>query len=289
MFGLDVLGVGIGLIVIYLLLSLMCTATNELVAGLLNSRAKTLRKGVEQLFADTGFASFNKEFFEHSLIKSLAEGPAGPSYIPSKTFSKTMLDLIAKGEPADSLTWERVRDGAKDLGSDAALVQTLRILVGRTQGDLQKLETEIEAWFDSAMQRVSAWYKKKTHRVVLAIAVVIAGTANADTLTIVNSLSQDSALREALVAQAEAYVQQGRPAADLERNVEELKALGVLLGWTSESVPSGFGAWLQKVFGLLLTAFALSLGAPFWFDMLKKAVNIRSVGRAPEEIEAKES
>ena len=288
MFGLDVLGISIGLIVIYLLLSLMCTAANELIAGLLSSRAKTLRKGVEKLFADTGFTSFKAEFFEHSLIKSLAEGSAGPSYIPSKTFSKTMLDLIAKGEPGDSLTWERVRDGAKDLGSDAALVQTLRVLVGRTQGDLGKLETEIEAWFDSAMQRVSAWYQRKTHRVVLAIAVVIAGTANADTLAIVNSLSGDSALREALVAQAEAYVQEGQPAA-AQSNVEELKALGVPLGWTREGVPSGLGAWLQKVFGLLLTAFALSLGAPFWFDMLKKAVNIRSVGRTPEEIEAGKS
>lgn len=34
-----------------------------------------------------------------------------------------------------------------------------------------------------------------------------------------------------------------------------------------------------KVIGLILTALALSLGAPFWFDLLKKFVNIRGVGR----------
>ncbi|MBV9109631.1 MAG: hypothetical protein JO306_09525 [Gemmatimonadetes bacterium] len=36
-----------------------------------------------------------------------------------------------------------------------------------------------------------------------------------------------------------------------------------------------------KLLGLLLTTFALSLGAPFWFDTLNKIINIRAAGRAP--------
>lgn len=35
--------------------------------------------------------------------------------------------------------------------------------------------------------------------------------------------------------------------------------------------------------GLLLTALALSLGAPFWFDLLKKIMSIRAAGVKPEE------
>ncbi|MBK7407801.1 MAG: hypothetical protein IPJ40_06805 [Saprospirales bacterium] len=38
--------------------------------------------------------------------------------------------------------------------------------------------------------------------------------------------------------------------------------------------------WLHKAFGWLVTAIAISLGAPFWFDMLRKMVNIRSSGKA---------
>ena len=38
-----------------------------------------------------------------------------------------------------------------------------------------------------------------------------------------------------------------------------------------------------KLLGLLLTAIAVSLGAPFWFDLLNKIVNIRAAGRAPDE------
>ena len=39
-------------------------------------------------------------------------------------------------------------------------------------------------------------------------------------------------------------------------------------------------AWVQLA-GLLLTAMALALGAPFWFDTLGKVVNLRSAGAKP--------
>jgi hypothetical protein len=34
--------------------------------------------------------------------------------------------------------------------------------------------------------------------------------------------------------------------------------------------------WILKVLGLLLTGLAVSLGAPFWFDVLNKIVVVRS-------------
>jgi hypothetical protein len=38
-----------------------------------------------------------------------------------------------------------------------------------------------------------------------------------------------------------------------------------------------------KLIGILITAFAARLGAPFWFDILKKAVNLRGTGANPVE------
>lgn len=40
---------------------------------------------------------------------------------------------------------------------------------------------------------------------------------------------------------------------------------------------------LSKLLGFILTALAVSMGAPFWFDLLKKMVNIRSTGSTPYE------
>ena len=42
------------------------------------------------------------------------------------------------------------------------------------------------------------------------------------------------------------------------------------------------GLW-PMLLGWLITAAAMSLGAPFWFDLLKRFVSIRSAGKAPEE------
>jgi hypothetical protein len=40
---------------------------------------------------------------------------------------------------------------------------------------------------------------------------------------------------------------------------------------------------LLKLFGILITAGATAQGAPFWFDVLKRFVNIRSTGPNPNE------
>ncbi|MEU7908022.1 hypothetical protein [Actinoplanes sp. NPDC049118] len=41
------------------------------------------------------------------------------------------------------------------------------------------------------------------------------------------------------------------------------------------------GDWLLKLLGLALTAAAAAIGAPFWFDLLNRLVNLRSTGRRP--------
>ncbi len=43
-----------------------------------------------------------------------------------------------------------------------------------------------------------------------------------------------------------------------------------------------FSSW-SRLLGFILTALALSLGAPFWFDLLNKLVSIRGAGVKPEE------
>lgn len=47
--------------------------------------------------------------------------------------------------------------------------------------------------------------------------------------------------------------------------------------------PQSWSAAGLKLLGLLITMVALSQGAPFWFDLLKKVVNLRLAGDAPNE------
>lgn len=53
--------------------------------------------------------------------------------------------------------------------------------------------------------------------------------------------------------------------------------------WCRKIKASAFEALRFHLWGWLLSIFAVSLGAPFWFDMLNKVISIRSSGRAPEE------
>lgn len=89
---------------------------------------------------------------------------------------------------------------------------------------------------------------------------------------------------------------------------DEIEAAGLNLGWDHCVVPliveqrldpmlkqgectnnllrstDSFNMWWAKKFiGLLLTIIAASLGAPFWFDLLNKAVNLRLTGQKPPE------
>jgi hypothetical protein len=43
-----------------------------------------------------------------------------------------------------------------------------------------------------------------------------------------------------------------------------------------------FAGWSLKGIGWLITALAVSQGAPFWFDVLNKVVNTRASGVVPK-------
>jgi hypothetical protein len=81
--------------------------------------------------------------------------------------------------------------------------------------------------------------------------------------------------------------QQGAAAAPL--SPDEKAALGSLLGWTRDDLSrlSKVDPWkiLSMIFGWLLTVIAVSMGAPFWFDLLNKLMNIRNAGGKPEKAE----
>ncbi len=69
----------------------------------------------------------------------------------------------------------------------------------------------------------------------------------------------------------------------LNNEIAEIKRpLG--LGWEGVDLRE-LGAYdlFSKFLGFILTALAISMGAPFWFDLLKKLVNVRSTGSRPYE------
>jgi hypothetical protein len=110
-------------------------------------------------------------------------------------------------------------------------------------------------------------------------ALVVSAALNADTFEVATTLWNDTAIRDSVVAAAQRTSEQPLPD-DIEVVKQQLTELPLPLGW--QSLPGDALEWLTKIVGLLITALALSLGAPFWFGALNKLVRVRDSGEPPD-------
>jgi hypothetical protein len=290
-FSFAALEVALGLIFVYLILSLACTALNETVSSLLSWRAKFLRQGIANLLDPADHANGMQlagRLYTHPLVNALIRPypPGGraryPSYIPSRTFVNALLDFDASGAA------RTVEDAIQHVPSDQAK-KALTALYARAEGDVIQFRRSVEEWFDDAMERVSGWYRRRVQLMMWAFAALIVIPLNVDTIRIAQNLWSEDTVRAAVVARADAATQ-STDLHEFAQDVDAIDQLEIPIGWGVEDRPSGATDWLLvalfKALGLVLTAAALTLGAPFWFDMLSKVARIRSAGAPPPASDA---
>jgi hypothetical protein len=293
---LPILDVAIGICFLYLLLGLFCSTVNEMISGWMKTRARFLEQGIGRLL---GNDALTQALYAHPLIRTLAasDGAVNPSYIPAERFVSALTDLLTgPGKSATDLA--DLRQGLAAAGNEQ-LNAALTALLDRPGMDAAAVRALLEKWFDDGMARVTGWYKRNSQRNALILACLITVALNADTLKIADVLWTSPALSAAAGEMAKAQVEKGLPAAPgsqgasmqaLTAQEQALLSLGHLTGWSGEQPPprgGEFFGWLWSIlrrhlFGWVLTAIAVSLGAPFWFDTLKRFVNIRSAGQAPQ-------
>jgi hypothetical protein len=305
-----VLDVAIGLSLFYLLLGLICTTVSEMIASRWKTRARFLDQGIGRLLG--GDDTLKADLYKHPLIKSLAQSDDQicPSYIPADKFATALLAVLA----------DRKRDASAQPAAPQHIDKILDALRAHTGDDPAVLQTNIEAWFNDGMDRVSGWYKRNAQSNALMLAALITLVVNADTLTAVHILWTNPVARAEAVGIADKKVKETPPAVEYENPDDPLasklkqtptspeqgisddqkKLLGELTGWQtdwnklkdkqgSEWGSTAGGIIVGHLLGWILTALAVSLGAPFWFDTLNRFMNIRNAGRAPDERRDKSS
>lgn len=339
------LELAISMILLYLALSAACSAIQEIISNALRWRAKTLERGIAGLLQDE---KFKEDLYKLPLFQGLyspnVRGQLAhkPSYIAPSTFALAVLDLATRngmslpGTPNAAIPANPVTNSRTEL-----LLQS--ILVGAK--DVEDQKKRLEDWFNSSMDRISGWYKRKAHAVLWIIGIIICIGLNADSITLANLFWHDQALRSAIVDAASQYVKdakgnnpdsqtgveegpkspqstdESKPDSSFDRLTKvrtELAKTNIPLGWCVTSRVNGewelscwpnldpsnsntskiryqsippdprilppLGlAWLWKLLGIVITTLAISQGAPFWFDLLQKAVNLRLSGNTPDE------
>ena len=144
-----------------------------------------------------------------------------------------------------------------------------------------------QRWFGSAQDRAEQWFQIHMRMVTITGAVLVTVFLQLDTIEIYDKLRHEPKLVEALVKAAPSTLEQGaavqnQPDADA-RNKAFADLQAKMEGAGFELAPRGWFArwpddkswWLNHLFGLALTAGLLTLGAPFWFNLLKNLMSLR--------------
>lgn len=312
MLGSVALEVAIGLVFVFLIVSIIGSGITEFIANHLKSlRSDNLEQAIRHILSDDvdkGEDATAARFFKHALFaglkgpkKDAVSGRRGksqrfPSYMPSNRFALTVMDMLDSGGTLDSdgnrsYVIANLAEAAAGLPEGSAKTAILA-QIALAENDLEKFRDGLATWFDETMDRASGWYKRRIQKFVFFSSFFVAAVLNADAIMIAERLSTDRELLKATVALAEEVVKSG--------NIEEAKELDYsamaekaerqeLLGWTTTTGDSRAFPWKQenvgqayavKAIGLLITTLAAMLGAPFWFDLLNKLINLRSGGKA---------
>lgn len=176
----------------------------------------------------------------------------------------------------------------------------------------EELKAQIKHWYNSYMDRVTGWYKRLVRRNIFVAATIVALVFNVNMISLSKTIYADSKLRSTLTTMADSLAKDPAPISHMKErlaadtialkdvNINAIVGTELPIGWkgaaADERVRSRTGlgkafAWigyffrehftLFNILGWALTVLALSLGAPFWFDIMKKIVNVRNAGKTP--------
>ncbi|MCU1293952.1 MAG: hypothetical protein JWP08_2802 [Bryobacterales bacterium] len=318
MFGSDILDVAVGLIFLFLLLSLICSSIKEAIETVLKYRARFLHEGIKELLRDGNRSDLVDAFYRHPIINALFRGEFNPrrlgnlpSYIPAKAFSIALLDILnpaatvpegvaLPGAAGDSQPVAQLRATVLKVANPSVRSAILP-LIDAAGNDIDRVRRNIEEWYNGVMDRVSGWYKRRTQIIIAAVAFGIAVLMNVDAIGIARYLYTDQLQRSVIVGRAEiaAKGNAGDQKVELADPLGWIKTQGgIPVGWVMTAEPgqsqeefehdwrkrpSSLQSWFLKIAGILFTTFAVSLGAPFWFDVLNRVMVIRSTVKPQEK------
>ncbi len=302
----------IGLAFVYFLLGLMATVIREIQANLLNLRAKNLEAWLENAVD----RELKEKILSHKLIDGLTAAGRRASFYPTRCFVDALLDIIREEQGKGTYTIETLQ---KSIEKSVLLPDDLRRAmlqyISEAKGNLEELRKRIGNWFDEAMIRITGTYKRYARMSIFWAGMAIAAAVNADTIELARYFHDNPLQRMAMAdkvdllidsgeleALKQAYLLEGdsllskrsTPLDSLQAEIRVFHELNqtmandqLPLGWSavegwSDLTPGSKTGWiLSKVLGILLSTLAISLGAPFWYDILGKLVNLRAAGKPP--------
>ena len=277
---------------------------------------------------ETGVSAWNDPSLEPSIVP--LDMVVTPGNMPSNqnvpnSFYEEHINTLIDTTPAnkggninDSPNSNIANTDNGEENSDIYLLTNLSTLARRIQDQTEEKEAKLlefqkgmADWFDQSMVRASGTYKRNAKGISFLLGLIVAVLGNVDTINMVDRLYKNQSLSGTLNQLADQVVNnnsqsianlntantvQEKNAAiqpikdDINVVIDQIAAFPI--GWT---LPRDTNisplAWISRLFGWFVSAIALSMGAPFWFELLNKFINVRNTGQRPKtgEIEASDS
>lgn len=307
--------IAVSLIVVFVLLSVLCSSLLESYAQCVGARAGFLRKGLLHMVGDDGLY---RQVVNHPLLEALGKGGSrgpGPAYIPSMLFADALLDSVvdraatiktgASAIDTSPLDLEGLRAHLATLDEAKFSIASALAPIVRRSKDMDKVRSEIAKWYEAQTDRVTGWYKAFARKHLLVFGLLAAVLFNIDTIAITKQIAAEPGLRSILVGYSINPEFQKLSQTDLSNDPEKAsssalaagkeakqfleQAHGLPFGWSRTPLEwwNAGTVWtrLFTIFGWLLTGLGVSLGAPFWFDLLNKVASLRASGPKPPLVE----
>ncbi|ABG52566.1 hypothetical protein Tery_3476 [Trichodesmium erythraeum IMS101] len=161
-----------------------------------------------------------------------------------------------------------------------------------TTGDtLNQFQKEVEQWFDNGMERAANVYKRNARGVAFLLGITIAIATNLDTLNLIDHLSKDSLMRATINYYSQELINNSSNSDEMDiENIQNqvnvaLDDVKLPIGWGNdvltdqavENQSSDYLKWLKRLLGWIISGIAISMGADFWFNLLKKIIEVKNV------------
>jgi hypothetical protein len=309
------LDIAVSLIVVFVMLSVLCSSLLEWYAQRIGARAKFLRKGLLHMLGDDGLY---RQVVNHPLIEALGRGNSrapGPAYIPSAVFADALLDSVVDRARAtesgtttlnmELLTIKDLRTYLHTLDEDKLSIASILAPIVRRTDDLNRVRADIARWYETQTDRVTGWYKAFARKHLFVLGLLIAVAFNIDIIAITKRVAAEPGLRSMLAGYATApelrnlsdaepstSLDPGEQALDRAKKAKKLWDQAALpFGWNTQPLDTFKSAsWPEQslmLAGWFLTGLGVSLGAPFWFDLLNRVASLRAAGPKPPLVEEK--
>lgn len=172
----------------------------------------------------------------------------------------------------------------------ASMIRDLQPHLNDVEDDISYLTNHVESWFDQSMERAAGVYRRNAKAVGLLIGFGIAISLNVDSLHMLERFSNDPTIRQTISRSAEQFAVENpdltstEQMAILQSSVDEtLRSIPLPIGYQQrvlEQQEASEANWSypipRRFLGWLVTAVAISMGAGFWFDLLKKIVSVKN-------------